>query len=190
MGNSTKGRPRCPRSFLWGTLLLIPVLIPLRFYRKVAGPLLHADLIERHATAAGFDPVFVMALVRVESGFSHQARSARGAVGLMQIMPETAREMADRLGLDFDVINLEDPDMNIQLGVKYLDVLRSEFGEDRVRLLCAYNAGPTHARSWGAGSPLTVEAIPFGETRQFVEKVLATERWLRRFRQWKRGLHV
>ncbi len=157
---------------------------------RATRPLVHKDIIDVHAAAAGFDPAFVLALVRVESGFSRSARSHRGAVGLMQMMPETAREMAVRLGLDPSRMVLDDPETNIRLGIKYLDVLRQEFGEDRVAILAAYNAGPTKAREWRGAGPMRIGAIAFPETRNFVQRVLATEKWIRRLQRVKGFFHV
>lgn len=168
----------------------MPVLLPVNCLWRATRPLVHKDIIDVHAAAEGFDPVFVLALVRVESGFSRSARSRRGAVGLMQIMPDTAREMALRLGLDPDRVVLDDPDTNIRLGIKYLNVLRQEFGEDRVALLAAYNAGPKKAREWRQGGTLSLDAISFPETKMFVQRVLATERWIRRLQRVKGFFHV
>jgi soluble lytic murein transglycosylase len=167
-------------------MFLIPVFIPIPIFWRVTRPFVHKDLIDRYAPKAGFSPLFVLALVRVESGFSASARSHRGAVGLMQIMPDTATDMAGRLGLDASEIALDDPEINIRIGIKYLDVLRQEFGTDSVALLAAYNAGPTNVRAWRRGDHLTLGDIPFPETRRFVERVLSTERWLGRVRRMKR----
>lgn len=171
-------------------LFVLPVILPVNFFWRATRPLVHKDIIDVYALAAGFDPVFVLALVRVESGFSRSARSPRGAVGLMQIMPDTANEMAVRLGLDPERIDLNDPDTNVRLGIKYLDVLRQEFGDDRVALLAAYNAGPKKAREWRQAGPLSLGAISFPETKMFVQRVLATERWIRRLQRWKGFFHV
>jgi soluble lytic murein transglycosylase len=173
-----------------GVLFFVPVFLPVNMVWRATRPLVHKDIIDVYAGAAGFDPVFVMALVRVESGFSPLARSRRGAMGLMQIMPVTAREMALRLGLEPDRIVLDDPAMNIRLGVKYLEVLRQEFGGDRVALLAAYNAGPKKAREWRRGGRLSPEAISFPETKIFVQRVLATERWIRRLQRVKGFFHA
>lgn len=187
------GRPSTWRYllfFFFGLLFIVPVLLPVNCLWRATRPLVHKDIIDVHAAAEGFDPVFVLALVRVESGFSRSARSRRGAVGLMQIMPDTAREMALRLGLDPDRVVLDDPDTNIRLGIKYLNVLRQEFGEDRVALLAAYNAGPKKAREWRQGGTLSLDAISFPETKMFVQRVLATERWIRRLQRVKGFFHV
>ena len=184
------GGKRRYRLYGLALLFVLPVILPVNFLWRATRPLVHKDIIDVHALAAGFDPAFVMALVRVESGFSRSARSPRGAVGLMQIMPDTANEMAVRLGLGPGQIDLNDPDMNVRLGIKYLDVLRGEFGDDRVALLAAYNAGPKKAREWRQEGPLSLEAITFPETKMFVKRVLATERWIRRLQRWKGYFHV
>lgn len=143
------------------------------------------ETVRLSASLEAFDPLFVVSLVRAESGFSSDAQSHRGAVGLMQLMPETAKEMARSFGMDFKNLNLFDPETNLRLGVGYLAHLRHEFGGDKVILLAAYNAGPANARAWLKKGPLTEETIPFGETREFVRRVLKTEerlRWLQNLR--------
>ncbi|MBK6880339.1 MAG: lytic transglycosylase domain-containing protein [Elusimicrobia bacterium] len=174
-------RPKT-RALLWGgvaALCVAAFFTPRGFYWRMAAPLFHADHVDHYAKERGFDPLFIMALVRVESSFARSARSPRGAVGLMQIMPETGYDMARRLGLAPDKMDLEDPETNIRLGVYYLSVLRNEFGDDRVALLAAYNAGPKNAREWLKSGPLTVEKIPFPETRALIERVNRTEERLR-----------
>ncbi len=176
--------------FVAAILFVAPLFLPVNYVWRAARPLVHKDIIDRYARQAGIDPVFVLALVRVESSFFRSARSPRGAVGLMQIMPETAREMAVRAGLDPARVVLDDPETNIRLGVKYLDVLRQEFGDDRAAILAAYNAGPKKAREWRNGGPLALDAITFPETKMFVQRVLAAERWIRRLQRVKGFFHV
>lgn len=176
--------------FVVGVVVMIPVFLPVNFFWKITRPWLHKDRIDVHSAAVGIDPVFVLALVRVESGFSPSARSRRGAVGLMQIMPETAREMAVRLGLDPARLVLDDPETNIRLGIKYLQILRQEFGDDHVAILAAYNAGPTKVRQWRKGERLDLSAILFPETKAFVQRVQSTERWIRRLQRVKGIFHV
>ena len=93
-------------------------------------------------------------------------------------------------GLDPARVVLDDPETNIRLGIKYLDVLRQEFGDDRVAILAAYNAGPKKAREWRNGGPLALDAITFPETKMFVQRVLAAERWIRRLQRVKGFFHV
>jgi soluble lytic murein transglycosylase len=155
------------------------------FFWPVVRPALHKDIINRYAAVYKIDPLFVMALVKVESGFMRDARSPRGAVGLMQLMPDTGLEMAQRAGLKIAPTDLDVPEINIHLGVHYLSVLRLEFKEDVTALLAAYNAGPKNVRSWKKGDRLDLEEIPYPETRQFVRRVISTHVWLRRFRKVK-----
>jgi soluble lytic murein transglycosylase len=179
------------RFFLFiGALLVAAVLgflalVPTGLFWTVARPALHKDIINRYAAEYKFDPLFVMALVKVESGFLHDARSHRGAVGLMQLMPDTAVEMARREGLPLVSGGLEDPEVNIHLGIFYLSLLRQEFQGDTTAILAAYNAGPSNARAWRRNPPLRVENIPFPETRTFVRRVMGTHRWLKRFQKVK-----
>lgn len=183
---------RKPSWWHWWTpiLLAIPVLIvlaiPTGYFWTLARPVLHKDVINRYASVYKFDPLFVMALVKVESRFQKTARSHRGAIGLMQLMPDTAMEMARRMGMRITVEDVLEPEINILLGFHYLSWLREEFDEDVVAMLAGYNAGPTKTREWMQAGPLTIDTIPFQETREFVKNVLATHRWLKRFQKMKR----
>jgi soluble lytic murein transglycosylase len=129
------------------------------------------------AGRASVDPLLVAAVVREESSYHPQARSRVGARGLMQLMPETARPLAQarRMGLrDGDL--LDDPAANLELGSAYLGGLLREFGDARLAV-AAYNAGPTRVREWWGGRrssdlEVWVEQIPFDETRGFVKRVM------------------
>jgi soluble lytic murein transglycosylase len=166
-------------------LLLFVLLVPTGLFWSLARPALHKDIINRYAAEYKIDPLFVMALVKAESGFSRVARSHRGAVGLMQLMPETGLEMARRAGLSFTAADLENPEVNIHLGVQYLFVLRQEFKDDSTAVLAAYNAGPTNVRAWRRGGRLRMEEVPFPETRDFILRVRWTHAWLKRFQRVK-----
>ncbi len=135
---------------------------------------------ELAATAArhGFDPLFLAAVVKVESGFDPLATSSRGARGLMQVMPETARWVAGELGWSrFDAASLYDPAVSLTLGGWYLAYLRDrEFGGRLVPALAAYNAGRDAVRLWLArgswdGTVAGADSIPYPETRSFVRRV-------------------
>lgn len=109
------------------------------------------------AAESGVDGFLVAAIVEVESGFDPNAVSHRGAMGLMQVLPTTARAE------DPDV--LRDPSLNIEVGTRYLRHLLKLYDGDLELALAAYNAGPSNVRRYG-GMP------PFRETRRYVEKVL------------------
>ncbi len=116
------------------------------------------DLIERHAATHGVRPELVRAVIQVESGFNARARSHKGAMGLMQLMPATAAE----LGVD----NPWDPSQNIGGGVRYLAGLLRRFNDERLAL-AAYNAGPGAVERYGQQVP------PYRETQEYVRKISA-----------------
>jgi soluble lytic murein transglycosylase len=133
--------------------------------------------IARVAEEYGLDPYLVAAVVKTESGFDSGAVSPVGAVGLMQLMPDTAAWL---IGLDIwrgdGEPRLSDPADNLELGACYLAYLTEKFGEDNiVATLAAYNAGPTAVGRWveaaGGADAFVLDDIEFPETRTFVERV-------------------
>ena len=139
-------------------------------YRGLPTPLLPAPAarprrsrnsrFDKHINAAaakhGVDVDLVRAIIQVESGFDHRARSNRGAKGLMQLMPGTARDMGAR--------NIFDPKQNIFAGVRYLRFLLDAFEGNVTLAAAAYNAGPTVVKRYGS-------VPPYEETQNYVEKV-------------------
>jgi soluble lytic murein transglycosylase len=150
-------------------------------------PVLHKSVIDRYAAAYRFDPLWVMAIIKVESGFYPHARSNRGAVGLMQLLPSTARDIAPELGLKtFQPDDLRNPETNLKLGIYYLSKLQDMFPDDEVAVLSAYNAGPGITRQWRAGNPvLDISDIQYGETKRFVREVERTFGYLKMIQGWK-----
>ena len=126
---------------------------------------------------SAIDPFLVAAVVREESSFHPQARSRVGARGLMQLMPETARPLAQARRLAFNNGELlDDPATNLDLGTTFLATLLREFGDARLAT-AAYNAGPARVREWWGARrsddiEVWVEQIPFNETRAFVKRVM------------------
>lgn len=105
------------------------------------------DECEKH----GLDPFLVLAVIKAESGFSVSAVSEKGAVGLMQLKPSTAREIVRELGLEFEGHeSLYDPFLNVRLGIHYLGSLRARYRSIE-RALIAYNVGPARARAQAEG---------------------------------------
>lgn len=139
--------------------------------KELTLPLRHEDIIRQQSTEKGVDASLIAAVIYSESKFADQTSSA-GARGLMQITPEAANEI-ERLsgGTSFRLEDLSDPEINIRYGTFLLRELLDRFDGDEAAALAAYNAGPSHAEEWG-GSSLTVEEIPFPETRAYVEEVL------------------
>jgi peptidoglycan lytic transglycosylase len=134
-------------------------------------PLHHEDVIRQQAVEKEVDAALIAAVIYAESKFSDQTSSA-GARGLMQITPEAAKEI-ERLsgGTSFKLDDLSNPEINIRYGTFLLHELLDRFDGNEVAALAAYNAGPGAVEKWG-GSGLTVERIPYPETRAYVEEVL------------------
>jgi len=158
------------------TLVLVVVMLgwlnsglAKRFFERI----FFLDTVEMMAARYSLDPATVLAVIYVESSFNPRARSSKGAVGLMQIMPVTAREMGDELGYRLDEIDLEDAEINIRLGTYYLATLLRRY-EELDRALQAYNGGIRIIEEAGQMDG----EHPYLETRQFVENV---KRWHWRF---------
>jgi peptidoglycan lytic transglycosylase len=138
-------------------------------------PLRHEDIIRQQSREKGVDAALIAAVIYSESKFDDQTSSA-GARGLMQITPEAAREIERHSGgTTFELGDLSDPEINIRYGTYLLRELLDRYEDDVVAALAAYNAGPANVDRWG-GSDLTVERIPFPETRAYVEDVLDKQR--------------
>jgi soluble lytic murein transglycosylase len=147
-----------------------------RMFWEIIYPLGWRNEVVEAARRSGLDPYLVAAVVREESSYYPRAVSRAGARGLMQLMPATARPMADLRGLDFEGgLLLDDPRANLDLGASFLAGLLTEFGDARLAL-AAYNAGPKRARDWWKtrrtdDMEAWVEQIPFDETRHYVKRV-------------------
>ena len=138
-------------------------------------PLRHEDVIRQQAREKDVDAALIAAVIYSESKFSDRTSSA-GARGLMQITPETAKDVERHSGgTTFTLGDLSDPEINIRYGTFRLHELLGRYEGDVVAALAAYNAGPTNVDRWG-GSELGVGGIPFPETRAYVEEVLDKQR--------------
>jgi soluble lytic murein transglycosylase-like protein len=115
------------------------------------------SLILEHARDQGVRPDLVRAVMQVESAFNPRARSPKGALGLMQLMPATARQ--------YGVVNAFDPEQNVRAGVRYLRALLDRYDNDETLALAAYNAGPNAVDRHGQAVP------PYRETRNYVAQI-------------------
>ena len=143
----------------------------------------YRELVEKYAKEYGFSPALLFGLIRTESAFQNTVISHAGAVGLTQLMPATAQEMVGRLrrsgGPDYATsegeLDLDDPDVNIHIGVFYLNYLNVRFDDTLVSLL-AYNGGMNRVRRWLAvntmPTDLFMETVPIYETRDYGRKVM------------------
>jgi soluble lytic murein transglycosylase len=138
---------------------------------QVTLPLQHEDIIRQQAAEKDVPADLIAAVIYTESRFRDQTSHA-GARGLMQITPSTAKVIESLSGgQTFKFEDLSDPDINIRYGTFYLHYLIQKFGDNEIAALAAYNAGETNVANWG-GSSLSLDDIPFPETRDYVENVL------------------
>ena len=137
------------------------------WWERLWYPLSYAPIIRGHARNYDLDPALLAAVVYQESKFHADARSDSGAIGLMQLLPATARGIAVHTGGSrFRVDDLYDPEINVRYGAWYLRHLLEKYGDERTAL-AAYNAGQDNVDRWRADG----RGIAFAETRHYVDRV-------------------
>ncbi|MDI6781443.1 MAG: lytic transglycosylase domain-containing protein [bacterium] len=139
-------------SLVLGLIVLGAVFILLansNWFWDMISPVFYKKLIYKYSEMQGLDPLLVSAVVKVESNFQPYAKSPRGAIGLMQIMPETGKEMAKKLKIkSFTASDLNNPEINLQIGLYYLARLKKQFNGDMYLVLAAYNGGSANVQKW------------------------------------------
>ncbi len=138
----------------------------------------YSEQVRPAAREQSLDDAWVYGLMRQESRFVTNARSSVGASGLMQLMPATARWVANKIGMkNFQPGKVNDTETNVLLGTSYMRMVMESLDNHPVLASAAYNAGPGRARRWQADRPLEgavyAETIPFNETRDYVKKVMS-----------------
>ena len=137
------------------------------WYDRFWYPLRYGEIVRGHARNYHLDPALLTAVIYQESKFRASARSDRGAIGLMQLLPATAKGIAERTGGSrFRVSDLYDPEINVRYGAWYLRHLLDKYGSE-CTALAAYNAGQHNVDSWRARGL----DIQFDETKHFVDRV-------------------
>lgn len=163
---------------IWSVIIVSVLAGVLVFLGAVAYcfPVKYRAEIEQYSSEFGLSPTLIASVINAESHFRADAVSPKGAVGLMQLMPATAEELARKLGrTDLVAEDLLDPATNIMLGTYYLRILIDEFGEEKTAL-CAYNAGPNKVHSWLKNSTFSTDGtrlahIPYPETQRYSERI-------------------
>lgn len=144
-------------------------------------PLPFRQSFEQHASSASIPTTWALGIARSESLFMRDVRSRAGAIGLMQLMPATGRQVARQIKLAYAGLDtLTDPNQNIRLGTSYLGSMIDRYDGNHVPATAAYNAGPHRVDRWlprssGVDARIWIENIPFNETRKYVRRVLAAE---------------
>ena len=139
-------------------------------------PIAYADTFITHARRANIPVQWSLAIARQESSFMTDAKSSAGALGVMQLMPATAKQVAAKIGVSYpNNRSLTSPDLNIRLGTNYLAQMLRKFDNNRILASAAYNAGPGRVNQWlnpDVPFDVWIEIIPFTETRNYVQNVL------------------
>ena len=140
-------------------------------------PLAYSGSIIKAAKKNQLDPAWILAIARQESAFIYDARSHANALGIMQIRPGTAKEIARKTGTAFNNENdLLKTDLNIQLGTAYLKQMLQNLDNNPILATAAYNAGPARVAKWlpdkSMPADIWIETIPYRETRNYVQNVL------------------
>lgn len=140
-------------------------------------PQKYNEYVEKYALEYGVDTMLVYAIIKAESNFKPDIKSSSNAMGLMQLLDETAKETAEKIGIDYTEGCLYDPETNIRLGIKYYSELLKEYDNNYMLALTAYNAGTGNLQKWieqGIIKPdgSNIEDIPYKETNNYVRKIV------------------
>ena len=147
---------------------------------KIIYPKTFKEYVTIYAEEYNVDENLIYALMKAESNFKSEAVSNRGAIGVMQLMEETAVDVANKAGIELDENNLQEellkPEINIRIGTSYIKTLLDEF-ENKEVALAAYNAGIGTVNNWIKEGTIKedgsdIENIPYKETNQYVRKIL------------------
>ena len=146
------------------------------WWERLWYPLRYEQIVRGHAHNYSLDPALLAAVIYQESKFEADARSSSGAIGLMQLLPDTAKGIALHTGGSrFRVEDLYDPEINVRYGAWYLRHLLQKYGEEQAAL-AAYNAGQDNVDRWRRAG----RGIQFSETRAYVDRVEELKRIYRR----------
>ena len=138
----------------------------------------YSEYVTKYAETYNMDPLWIYAIIKVESNFNKDAKSNSGAKGLMQLMDTTANEMAKKEGIDnFSSDMLFDPEMNIRLGTRYFNELLGKYNGNYYLAIAAYNGGTGNVDLWLqkgviASDGSNIENIPYKETNMYVRKTI------------------
>ncbi len=164
-------------------ILVLVVLLTLAYFigrpivLKQMYPIAYTQEIEVMSKKYELDPYFVSAVIFKESSFRKDAVSHRGAVGLMQLMPDTGEWIAKKLNMETNGLDLADIQINLELGCWYLQYLNNMFQGNTTNVLAGYNAGPNKVKSWQkeySDDGVNLHTIPYPETEKYVKKVNET----------------
>lgn len=157
------------KNFLLVFFVLIMFIFSLNLCLSISFPKKYQQIIKTYSKEFNLPPSLVASIIKAESNFKEDAMSDAGAVGLMQIMPATAKWICE------DDLDLKNPDYNIKIGCMYLNYLKTQF-LDLNAILAAYNAGPNKVKIWLCEEEYCSDGIkllktPYKETNDYIKKV-------------------
>ena len=159
-------------------ILLFGIFRVQEIIMKKIYPLEYADYVEKYADENGIDKMLVYAIIKAESNFEPNITSNSGAMGLMQLMDSTAKEMAGKIDLEYSAKEiLYQPEINIKIGTRYFAELLKKYDDNIYLALTAYNAGIGNVDRWIQNGTIKedgsdIENIPYKETNNYVRKIL------------------
>lgn len=168
-------------------LIIVVVFIILRllnikqFLLEKIYPRTYQEYVEKYAKEYDIDPLLIFSIIKAESNFNPNAESTSGAKGLMQLMDDTAIELANNINDPIEAENLFEPEKNIMLGTKYYADLLKIYDNNMLLALTAYNAGIGNVNTWIETGIIEkdgsdIENIPYKETNMYVRKILRNYR--------------
>lgn len=165
-------------------IILVVIIVFLGIFKnrilKIIYPKTYKEIVETYAEQYNIEAKLIFAVIKAESNFDADAVSNKGAMGLMQLMEETAKDVANKSGIELDITNMEQEmlnvDNNINIGTKYLSTLLERYGNKEVAL-AAYNAGIGNVDTWIEKGIIkkdgtNIENVPYKETNMYVRKIL------------------
>lgn len=162
-------------------ILLILVSISIKPIGKMFYPMNYEEYIVKYSEQYNLDPYLVASVIKTESDFEKDAKSHKGAIGLMQLTPTTAKWAAKQMKVkNFKVDMLYDEEFNIKMGCWYLDNLKQEFNNNMNLVIAAYNGGRGNVRKWlkneeNSKNGIDLHYIPFKETDKYIKKVQVSQ---------------
>ena len=157
-------------------LIFLLVYINKNNILKIFYPIKYSEYVEKYSEEFNVDKYLIYATIKAESNFNEKAQSRKGAMGLMQLMQNTAYDIAKTLNTNIEEDKIIEPETNIKFGTKYISTLLQKYGNIGLAL-AAYNAGSSNVDSWISNNTLKkdgsdIENIPFKETNNYVRKIL------------------
>jgi len=158
-------------------IILFKVIDIDKIVMKKIYPLKYTEYVEKYSKEYNIDSYMIYAIIKAESNFNENAKSNSNAIGLMQIMEPTAKEIAEKIDLNITEEQLLEPELNIQLGTKYFAGLLEKYNNNYKIAIIAYNAGIGNVDKWIKEGIIKedgtdLENVPFKETNNYVRKIL------------------